>query len=132
MRGDYLRVVLDWGETPADLDLHLVKAGSYHVSYWDMHNADDGSVLLDRDDRSGFGPETITIMETDIRGLYRLYVADYTNDGNSASSALSRSGAVVRVYGRNGLVNSFAVPANRAGTRWDVFTIEGGRIQAAR
>jgi hypothetical protein len=97
-----------------------------------MHNAGDGSALLDRDDRGGFGPETITIMETDVRGLYRLYVADYTNAGNRASSALSRSGAVVRVYGRDGLVDSFRVPANRAGARWDVFTIEGGRIQGAR
>jgi hypothetical protein len=132
MRGDYLRIVLDWGERPADLDLHLEKAGSYHVSYRDMHSADDGSVVLDRDDRSGFGPETVTIMEIDLRGLYRLYIHDYTNGGNSASSALSRSGAVVRVYGRDGLVEGFRVPGNRAGTRWDVFTIEGGRIQAAR
>jgi hypothetical protein len=132
MRGDYLRIVLDWGEKPADLDLHLEKAGSYHVSYWDMHSADDGSVLLDRDDRTSFGPETITIMETDVRGIYRLYVVDYTNGGNNASTALSRSGATVRVYGRNGLVNSFMVPANRTGTRWEVFTIESGRIRAAR
>jgi hypothetical protein len=131
MRGDYLRIVLDWGENPADLDLHLEKAGSYHVSFWDMRSAADGSALLDRDDRSGYGPETITVMETDIRGLYRLYVIDYSNGGNSASAALSRSGAVVRVYGRNGLLNSFTVPANRAGTRWDVFTIEGGLVRAA-
>jgi hypothetical protein len=132
MRGDYLRIVLDWGEKPADLDLHLEKAGSYHISYWDMHNTGDGSVLLDRDDRNGFGPETITIMETDTRGQYRIYVMDYTNGGNNASAALSRSGATVRVYGRNGLANSFTVPANRTGTRWEVFTIESGRIRAAR
>jgi hypothetical protein len=132
MRGDYLRIVLDWGERPADLDLHLEKAGSYHVSYRDMHSADDGSVTLDRDDRSGYGPETITIMETDMSGQYRLYVWDYTNGGNNASAALSRSGAIVRVYDRNALVRSFRVPPNRTGTRWDVFTIEGGRIQAGR
>ncbi|MDR2740375.1 MAG: hypothetical protein LBB68_11165, partial [Treponema sp.] len=110
MRGDYLRIVLDWGETPADLDLHLEKAGTFHVSYRNMHSPEDGSVILDRDDRSGFGPETITIMETDTQGVYRLYVIDYTNGNNRASAALSRSGAAVRVYSRKGLVKSFRVP----------------------
>jgi hypothetical protein len=134
MRGDYLRIVLDWTDKPADLDLHLEKEGGgspgYHISYWNMHNAADGAVLLDRDDRDGFGPETITVMETDLSAVYRLYVADYTNGGNNASTALSRSGAVVRVYGRGGLLNSFTVPASRAGTRWNVFRIVNGRIQA--
>jgi len=129
MRGDYMRIVLDWGQRPADLDLHLEKEGGYHISYWNTHNAADGSVTLDRDDRDGFGPETITIMETDLRSVYRVYVQDYTNGSRSSSTELSRSGAAIRVYGRNGLLRSFYVPENRAGVRWEVFRIVNGEIQ---
>jgi hypothetical protein len=128
MRGDYMRIVLDWGQRPADLDLHLEKEGGYHISYWNMHNASDGSVTLDRDDRDGFGPETITIMETDLRSVYKVYVHDYTNGSNNASRELSRSSATIRVYGRNGLLRTFYVPENRAGNRWEVFKIVGGEI----
>ncbi len=42
MRGDYMRIVLDWGQTPADLDLHLEKEGGYHISYRNSHSVDDG------------------------------------------------------------------------------------------
>jgi len=130
MRGDYLRIVLDWGQRPADLDLHFVKEGGYHVSYRDMHKSADGSVTLDRDDRDGFGPETITIMETDLRAVYQVYVHDYTNRNRSSSTELSRSGAAVRVFDRNGLIRSFYIPANRPGVRWDVFRIVNGEIIA--
>ncbi|MCL2043484.1 MAG: hypothetical protein FWG89_05030 [Treponema sp.] len=131
MRGDYLRIVLDWGQHPADLDLHFVKEGDggYHISYWNMRSAADGSVLLDRDAMRGFGPETITIMETDLRAVYRLYVHDYTNRNNASSSNLSRSGAIIRVYGRSGLLHTFRIPENRAGVRWDVFRIVNGQVQ---
>jgi hypothetical protein len=130
MRGDYLRIVLDWGRTPADIDLHFVKEGGYHISYRDMHNTADKSVNLDRDSRNGFGPETITIMETDLRAVYQVYVHDYTNRSRSSSSELSRSGAAVRVYDRNGLIRSFYIPANRSGVRWDVFRIVNGEVIA--
>ncbi len=35
---DNLRVVLDWGDEPQDLDAHFVKRGGYHVSYHDSHD----------------------------------------------------------------------------------------------
>ena len=129
MRGDYLRIVLYWGQTPADLDLHLEKEGAYHISYWNSHNADDGSVLLDRDARGGFGPETITIMVTDLRAAYKVYVHDYTNRNSGTSRELSRSGAIVRVYNRSGLLKSFRVPENSSGNLWDVFKIVNGQIE---
>jgi hypothetical protein len=129
MQGDYLRIVLDWGDRPADLDLHLVKEDSYHVSYRDMHNSADGSVTLDRDDMDGFGSETITIKETDLRAVYQVYVHDYTNRNKSSSSELSRSGAAVRVFDSNGHVKSFYIPANFLGVKWDVFRILNGEIQ---
>jgi hypothetical protein len=133
MKGDYLRIVLDWTEAPADLDMHLEKergsGDGYHISYLNMHSASDGSVLFNRDDRDGFGPETITVMETDLSAVYHLYIHDYTNNGSSTATALSRSGAVVRVYGSDGLLNTFTVPSNRAGTRWNVFRIVNGKVE---
>jgi len=128
MRGDYLRIVLDWGQRPADLDLHLVKDGSYHISYRNMRSADDNSVMLDRDDMDGFGPETITIMETDLRAVYQVYIHDYTNRNSSSSTELSRNGAAVRVYNRSGLVRSFYVPSNFRGNTWNVFRIINGEV----
>jgi hypothetical protein len=129
LRGGYLRIVLDWSQIPADLDLHLEKEGGYHLSFRNTRSAADGSALLDRDDQDGFGPETITITETDPRAVYRLYVHDYSNRDSGASTALSRSGAVVRVYNRQGIAAAFVVPANRAGNRWNVFRIVNGKIE---
>jgi hypothetical protein len=122
------RIVLDWGETPADLDLHFEKANGYHISYWNMKASADGNVTLDRDDRTGFGPETITIEETDIRSTYSLYIHDYTNRNSAASKSLSSSGAVIRVYSRNHLLQTFHVPENLTGRKWTVFNIVQNKI----
>jgi hypothetical protein len=126
--GAYYRIVLDWGERPADLDLHFEKQGGYHISFRNMHSAEDGSAVLDRDDQDGFGPETITVAEADAGSLYSAYVIDYTNEGNSGSRELARSGAAVYVYGRSGFLRAFRVPANRTGDKWEVFRIAGGEI----
>ncbi|MDR1278413.1 MAG: hypothetical protein LBK02_06655, partial [Treponema sp.] len=66
--GKAYRFVLDWGERPADLDMHLEKRGDYHISYGNMRSAADGTVTLDRDDRDGYGPETITVAEVESAG----------------------------------------------------------------
>jgi hypothetical protein len=127
---DY-RIVLDWGEKPADLDLHFVKqggSGSYHISYMDMRRADDGNAILDRDDLSGYGPETITIGRTDSNAAYTCYVHDYTNRSSSASAAMARAGAVVRVYGQNRLLHTFHIPPGSKGITWNIFKIERGAI----
>ncbi|MDR2095529.1 MAG: hypothetical protein LBP76_08425 [Treponema sp.] len=122
------RMVLDWGEQPSDLDLHFEKTGGYHISYRNTRTASDGNAMLDRDDTSSYGPETITVEKAEARSVYNLFVIDYTNGGNASSSALSRSGAVIRVYSQNRLLQSFSVPANMPGTRWNVFRIENGEL----
>jgi hypothetical protein len=129
MRGDYLRIVMDWGESPADLDLHLEKEGGYHISYRGMQTVEDGTAKLDCDEQHGFGPETITIREMDLEKLYRVYVIDYTNLKRGNSRDLSQSDVVIRVYGRDRLLNTFRVPQNRTGNRWDVFRIIRGEIR---
>ena len=115
-----LRVVLDWGDKPTDLDAHLVREGEYHISYRDMRSYKD-LAMLDRDDRDGFGPETVTIERLDTRAHYRFFVEDYTR-----SKRLKDSKAHVRVYTEQGLVKTFTVPANLSGDAWQVFELRGG------
>ena len=123
------RIVLDWGATPRDLDAHLVKMDAYHISFRNMIKSEDGTVVLDRDDRDGFGPETITINNLDANGTYSFYVHDYTNQANTTARDLSQSKAVVRVYSNSGLVKEYRVNPGSTGVLWNVFTIKNGTIQ---
>jgi len=124
-----LRVVVDWSDTPKDLDAHLVKKGGYHISYRNMRNTSDGAAKLDRDDTDGFGPETITAAKVDANGEYYYFIHDFSDQHNSASKKLSDSKASVKVYGKdNELLNVFTVPQDQAGTYWKVFKIIGGEV----
>jgi hypothetical protein len=124
-----IRIVLEWGSKPRDLDAHLVKNGAYHISYREKAVADDHSARLDLDDRDGYGPETITIRNTDSRGSYTYYVQDYSNQNESDSKQIGKSKAIVRIYSNSGLLNEFHVNKALRGDRWDVFTIQNGKIQ---
>ena len=96
-----VRVVLDWGKKPSDLDAHLVKEGEFHVSYRHMKNYRE-RVWLDRDDRDGEGPETITLIRPKDNSIYSYFVFDYTNSGK-----LNQSQAMVHVYTSAGVSHSF-------------------------
>jgi hypothetical protein len=124
-----IRIVLEWGSKPRDLDAHLVKEGAYHISYHDKVVADDQSARLDLDDRDGYGPETITIRNTDSRGSYSYYVFDYSNKSEPGSKQIGKSKAVVRIYNNSGLLNEFRVSKTMTGDKWNVFTITNGKIQ---
>ena len=124
-----IRVILEWGADPHDLDAHFVKEGSYHISYRDKIKADDGTAKLDIDAKHGFGPETITISSIDDNANYTYYVADYTNKGKANSTALAKSKAVVRVYNNKGLVREFKVDPLLIGDKWKVFTIISGNFK---
>lgn len=127
---DY-RIVLEWAEKPADLDIHFEKtggSGQYHIAYHAMKSAEDGNTVLDRDDTSGYGPETVTVGKVDIKGSYICWVHDYTNRNNGASTQMAKEGAVVRVYSQNRLMHTFRIPANGVGARWNVFKIEKGSV----
>lgn len=122
-----LRVVLDWGDRPTDLDAHLVREGEYHISFREMRAYKD-LAMLDRDDRDGFGPETVTIARLDPQASYRFFVEDYTRSGR-----LKDSKAHVRVYTEQGLVKTFVVPAGISGNTWSVFELRGGSfVQSAQ
>lgn len=124
-----IRIVLEWGRHPNDLDGHFIKEGDYHISYHDMHDSRDGSAKLDRDDRKGFGPETITVKDIDEDATYTYYVKNYTDRNSPRSKALSKSNATVRIYGDNQLMGTYAVPEKVKGTTWMVFNIIGGKIR---
>ncbi len=139
LRSDEMRIVLTWGASPSDLDSHLFlpydgSAGSeatgdaYHISYYSKQIA-DGSAMLDVDDTDGYGPETTTIYKMK-NGYYKFYVTDFHAccQGDYKSTEMSQSSATVRVYGKNGLVQSFYVPANRKGVIWEVFEIRNGVV----
>ena len=123
-----LQIVLTWGETPRDLDSHLLGPADengddyFHVYYRDKNAySEDGDVIanLDLDDTSSYGPETTTIY----KGFtgYSFYVYDYTNGEDDASTELSASSAKVTVYRGGKQIYQANVPVNREGYLWHVF-----------
>lgn len=91
---DGMRVVLSWGRSPADLDLHTVFPGN-HVFFNKKTGRDSN---LDVDDTTSWGPETITIEKKAFGQAYLFAVHDYTNREEGSRAALSESGARVFVY----------------------------------
>ncbi|MES2822764.1 MAG: tetratricopeptide repeat protein [Pseudomonadota bacterium] len=123
---DGMRVVLNWGATPADLDSHIVYPGN-HIYFSNMKGAD---ALLDVDDTTSYGPETITLQRKHDGEKYVYAVHDYSNRGNTNSSTLSNSGAKVFVYVGQTLIKTYYVPANKVGNLWTIFAVtEGGEFQ---
>ncbi len=123
-----IRIVLDWDKKPKDLDAHLKKPGSYHISYRDMASSADGKATLDHDDRDGWGPETITIRDLDDDAEYEYYVKDYTNKDRDNSKQLSKSKATVKVYGEEGLIKQFTIEEKQKGNTWMVFKIKNTKV----
>lgn len=130
-----LRVVLTWGETPRDLDSHLVGPSSdnsyYHV-YFGQKVAYDGNndvlASLDVDDVSSYGPETVTMFTVESDKAYYYSVHDFTNSSNANSTQMSASGAIVKVYQGSTLLKEYNVPTGQAGFVWNVFKIVNGQL----
>jgi len=119
-----MRLILNWGGQPLDLDLHLhtpVIDGRSHEIYWDNkgHLTSAPYVYLDVDHQEGYGPETITIGELQ-PGTYRCYVENY-----STIPAISSARAQVQIYTSDGLLQTIAIPTSGAGLFWYVCDIDG-------
>lgn len=125
----FIRIVLDWGAEPRDLDLHFVKQGEYHISFRDMRTSADGTGSLDHDAMDGFGPETITVREVSHTDRYECFVHDYTDRHDENADRLCRSRATVKVFGSGRLLHVFRVPESGPGRVWHVFDIVGGVIR---
>lgn len=127
-----IRIVLEWGSSPMDLDSHLKgrnsSGGTVDVFYQFKQARESGNLTaeLDLDDTNGYGPETTTVYDTG--GSYVFSVHDYTNGGSSGSSALANSGATVKVYlPGESQPRVFTVPSGN-GVWWHVFKLEQGNI----
>ncbi len=113
------RLVLSWGSTPQDLDLHLI-SNNAHISYRHKQSI-DGVAKLDRDAKSGFGPETITATHLDKDDTYRVVIYKYTSGGN-----INDKGQV-RVYANSKLNNVVRLP-NTKSRCIEVATIHNNKI----
>lgn len=123
---DGMRVVLNWGAKPADLDSHIVYPDN-HVYFMQMRGAD---AKLDVDDTNGFGPETITIDRKHVGQRYVYAVHDFTDGSNPNTRNLANSGAKVFVYVGQTLIRTYYVPTTGTGNLWTVFAVtEDGEFQ---
>lgn len=118
-----IKIVLDWGEYPSDLDTHVF-SNDTHIYF---SNKIAGNMELDRDDTSSYGPETLTIKEPSETDTYRYFVHNYSDRENDFSSRLSNSEAQVKVYIDNEFQTSFIIEPNQVGTIWYVFDIVNGK-----
>ncbi|OOV19185.1 tetratricopeptide repeat protein [Flavobacterium sp. LM4] len=122
---DGMRIVLNWGKNPYDLDSHLTFPGN-HIYFQHQKGA---SSNLDVDDTDSYGPETITIENKRFGETYHYFVHDFSNKDNLSSNKLSASGAKVFVYVGQSLVKTYYIPKNKTGNVWNLFKInENGEI----
>ena len=117
--GQY-RIVLSWGENPADLDSHVwTTLGDviYEIYYGDQGSAATVPfILLDTDDVDGYGPETITIYQLTNTTVFA--VKNYSSD-----PAITTSGAQVEVYSGSQKIGNYSVPTSGTGIWWYVFDL---------
>jgi hypothetical protein len=126
---EHIKIILDWGSTPADLDVHLVKDNVYHISYRDTRTSLDKTAWLDKDTVNGYGPETITVTQVDRRAVYHCFIHNYSNRNEVNDSRMSRSKATVRVYINNRFHASYQIEPGKTGVTWYVFDIVNGEIK---
>lgn len=122
-----IRIVLEWGSSPRDLDSHLngrtADGTSVSVDFTHKVESANGVVLakLDVDDTDGYGPETTTIYASD--GVYEFVVIDFTRSGT-----MSSSGATVKIYSGNQQPVTVSVCEGLQNT-WRVCRINHGEVQ---
>lgn len=132
--GSIYRIVLTWGESPSDLDSHLVgpdaEGKQFHVTFGTGGAPGPAGTYicnLDVDDTNGLGPETMTL-DPQSGATYYYYVQQYSEDGTLASSL-----ATVRVYHGSALAATFHVPTDQgSGAVWNVFAVKDGVLVPRR
>ena len=121
-----IRMVLNWGATPPDLDSHLltpdIEGSTHHIYYSNVVSYTAVPYAkLDTDDVNGYGPETITISQL-FTGTYAYYIKNFT--GNS--EGLKNSGAVAQIYsGESCTATIIEVPTDTDGLYWYVCNVDG-------
>lgn len=110
---DNWRLVLKWGEHPTDLDAYLETNGCKVYYGRKSTKCGGASVSLDTDDRSGFGPETITIKQATLAGSTLLFYVQLYSDSGYPPKSLQDSEANVVIYNGEGELRKIQV--NTAG-----------------
>ncbi len=89
-------VSLTWGSEP-DVDLHVYEPNGMQVSWF---NLDGYSGFLDRDDRSGYGPEHYNVpsCETLEHGVYHVALDYYKGYGPEVATLQIKAGLLVRTF----------------------------------
>lgn len=126
LKAGEIRVVLEWGASPNDLDVYAFKNSLTDFNNAPIYYAHKGSTssgaTLDVDDRNGYGPETITITDT----ASTWYIGVHNFAGNSLNE-LSASSATIKVYMAGTEPKVYSVPQG-SGYLWTVCKISGGNI----
>ena len=117
---DGLRVVLNWGAQPLDLDSHLLYPGN-HI-FWNHKFGTDAN--LDVDDTDGYGPETITLVKKHEGDTYVYAVHSFSDRGTPFMESFTNSRAKVFVYIGQSLIKTYYAPVGHKGKLWVVFTID--------
>jgi hypothetical protein len=127
------RIVLTWGKNPKDLDAHFwLPYPKYPHLYLDAPGSCTNfpNVCLDRDDKDGYGPETISIKSLKASGTYTFAVLNY-NYGYPGVPEITQSSAKVQLYGVEGLIAQFSVPKKGMGDLWYVFDLNAATGEVA-
>jgi hypothetical protein len=78
-----MEATLTWN-TEADVDLHVIEPNGVHV-WWKSRTGT--TVVLDRDDTTGFGPETASInIGGSSPGVYQVFIVHYASDFPTTST----------------------------------------------
>ena len=113
---------LTWGATPYDMDAHAwVPYNSYYHVYYGNHGTLNSYpyTYLDKDDTSGYGPETITIYQFTNGNTY------YSVENYSGYPSITASSAVVVVKDKSGnTITTYNVPASGSGDWWNVLFLQ--------
>ena len=120
-----IRMVLNWGSTPPDMDSHLktpeIEGAVHHIMYSNRGSTDSAPfATLDVDDTNGYGPETMTIKQP-FSGTYVYYIYQYSSTGS-----LQESGASIQIFNSPTCDGArIQVPKEGSGRYWHVCNIDG-------
>lgn len=131
LSGGQSAVVLTWNDESIDLDLTV----------FTPYQAEDGDMAhIGRQMQSdAYGNRIVALpraccevayIDTAVLGSYKVYAVDYTNSlcRNDAADAMAGADARIQIYGSQGLLESFTVPAGEKGVIWEAAQISGSRV----